>query len=280
MPLYTIADGYIDCHCHLADPRIADRWPDFVERAEAKGISHFLMAGIGPEDWQRQGELCKKSRALLPCYGLHPYWIAAHADVECDKALEELQLRLSDSLGLGEIGLDYREKIALPAARPHQLKYFHAQLALAQKEEKAVVLHIVRAHDDAIRALKKYSVRGMVHAFNSNWKHAKAYLDQGLYLSIGAAVLDPRNEPLREAIVKAPLDRLLIESDSPDQPPPELRGQLHEPSTILLVAECLAGLKKLGEGSPKAEDFRASLRHNLLTLFKKELRHEHSRGSI
>jgi TatD DNase family protein len=127
-----------------------------------------------------------------------------------------------------------------------QFSFFEKQLELAQVANKPVVLHIVRAFDEALRVLQLFGLpeqKGFVHAFNGSAKQAEAYLQLGLLISVGGAACRPDNQRLHQAIAAVPLDRLLLETDSPDQPAPDFESS--RPSMLWKVAESVAKIKGL-----------------------------------
>lgn len=261
--MWKLEPGYIDSHCHLSDSRVGADVAMFIARARERGVENFLLAGISPKDWQEQKALVARYSGIIPCFGLHPYWVNAHSREECEKALTELETNLSGSFALGELGLDFRADHTT-RGHEHQTYFFLAQWRLALAHEKIPVLHIVRAHDQALRLLKKEaSSPALVHAFDSSWKNAKAYLDLGFYLSIGGRLLQENNRALHEAVKDMPMERMLLESDAPDQPPPQLQDQKNEPWTIVLIAERVAELKGLCP-----EKVLEQTRENFQRLFK------------
>ncbi len=232
----------IDAHCHLSDERLFATAADYVKLQAKTNIRGFLLGGVDPADWSRQAQLKSESPGtFFTCYGLHPYFVGRSDEKTLQLALTELKKLLPSATAAGEMGLDLRSQYSANGLK-HQKKWFSEQLDLAQELKKPVVLHIVRAHDPALKILEECKpIRGMVHAFNSSAKVGMRYIDLGLHLSIGAGILHELAEPLREAVQKAPLERLLIESDAPDQPPP---GQTtHDSSTVWLVARKIAELR-------------------------------------
>lgn len=217
-----------------------------MEEAQRLGVGFFLQGGVGPEDWDRQEALVKLYPGRLGlCFGLHPYWVAAHDEDECEQALDLLAQRLHRAMALGEAGLDFRPHI-MKESRERQLDIFAAQIELAEATQKPLVLHLVQAHEEALRALDMWGVPpagGFVHSFNSSAAKARDFLNRGLYLSIGGPVSRRENEKLHQAVRECPLERLLLETDSPDQPPPEYQGTLNPPSSLWSVAKSVAALK-------------------------------------
>jgi len=237
----------IDAHSHLSDPRLATQVESMIARAKAKGIEKFLQGGVGPEDWRRQQELKARFPEILLCFGLHPYWVADHTNEECESALDELARELPKAEALGELGLDLRPHI-MKDSFERQVDVFEAQLQLAEVASKPIVLHLVQAFQEAQKILSLHGVPkrgGMVHSFNGSAHEAEAYLKLGLHLSIGGPVCRPENQKLHQAVQALPVENMLLETDSPDQPPPRLKGQFNEPSTLWDVAEMIAKIKKL-----------------------------------
>jgi TatD DNase family protein len=244
--------NWIDAHCHLADQRIADRVADFIAMAHSKGISGFLQGGVGPEDWERQRELRDRyPHEIGLCFGLHPYWVSEHTRDECEAALDLLSKGIGHGAALGELGLDFRPHI-VKETEALQIEMFEAQLEIAELVQKPMVLHLVQAFEKAQQIFDLHGVpkaSGMVHSFNGSAKQAEAYLKLGLKISVGGPLVRPDNQRLRQAVNEIPMESLLLESDSPDQPPPSHQGQMNEPSTIIEVAEIVAKIKKI----PKEE---------------------------
>jgi TatD DNase family protein len=174
--------GYVDCHCHLTDSRIISELPEMLERAKAEGIETFLAGGVDSEDWQRQVDLAQTIN-LLPCFGLHPYWVAKHSGEEFAGALKLLESKLPHAIAIGEIGLDFRPEISR-GSDEWQREAFAAQTALANRLNKVAVLHLVKCHHD-VSARPNFTREAIVHAFNAGPEVAKLYLDAGYCLSVG-----------------------------------------------------------------------------------------------
>jgi TatD DNase family protein len=238
---------WIDSHSHLADERLDLRRDEMIRAAKARGLTQFLQGGVGPEDWQRQKALVQQyPQEILLCFGLHPYWVHDHSEDECEKALDLLATESASAVALGEMGLDLRPQYE--ESRLRQIDCFEKQLEFAQLAHKPVVLHLVRAFTEAQQILSLFGVPsrgGLVHSFNGSLKQAETYLSLGLHLSVGGPLCRPDNQRLRQAVAAIPLEKLLIETDSPDQPPPSHQHQLNEPTTLFEVAQAVADIKKI-----------------------------------
>ncbi len=209
-------------------------------------MSRFLQGGIHPTDWRRQLELAARYPAQVFCAcGLHPVWVAENTEAEVAQGLESLPQQLVDRRfkGLGELGLDARP--AYQAELPRQEAAFRAQLRLAVQQNVPVILHIVRAHDQALRVLKEEGVPargGMVHSFSGGVQEAKRYVDLGLHLSVSGGNFAGGDRRVREAAAKVPADCWLVETDAPDQKHPDWEGSLSEPARLIDVARRLGAV--------------------------------------
>lgn len=235
---------WIDAHSHLTDLRLEDLASVLV-RARAQGVVEHLQGGVGPEDWARQKQAALMHPEILPVYGLHPYWVADHTDAECEQALDELARWIPSCRLIGETGLDFRTHI-VKDSHDRQIHCFDAQLELARAAGKPVVLHVVRAFDEALRVLEFHrgEVHGLFHSFTGSWPQAQKLMELGFLISVGGAVCSdiPR---LHQAVASIPLEHLVLETDSPDQKPEGWPEELNEPTSLLWVAEAVARLKKV-----------------------------------
>lgn len=232
----------IDAHCHLSDRRwqAQDEWKSVIERAISSGVGEFFLGGVGPEEWQIQKKiLTEYPGRIYTCFGLHPWWIAEHALEDCDQGVLQLKSEVLECRphALGECGLDFGQKTEVNS-REKQKIFFKQQLIFASQNKLSVVLHIVKAQEEALKILDELNapIQGMVHSFSGSFEKAKPWLDRHFLISIGARFLGPHTETLRAAIRKIPLDQLVLETDSPDQPPFSQRGECHEPTTLIDIA--------------------------------------------
>ncbi|MBC7692000.1 MAG: TatD family hydrolase [Methylotenera sp.] len=258
--------GHIDAHCHLADQRLDAKRDQIIQRAGLAGISHFIQGGVGPEDWERQLALVTRYPGKISTtFGLHPWWISSHSALECEEGFEKLLswLKRYRPRGLGELGLDHSPRQLNSGGGPaeteaRQTEYFERQLKLASAEKLPLVLHIVHAHPQAQSILESFgraeirALGGIVHSFSGDLQAARNYFDFGLKISISGSVITRKSgkafEKLKQAVVSLPLESLVIETDSPDQPPADWGGtespaRLNEPVTLLQVAAAIGRFK-------------------------------------
>ncbi len=254
---------YTDAHTHWTDLRMPQfEQPGGHAQAEkmmqimnAKNITTFMEAGVNPEGWLRQIELQKKyPENFKLALGLHPYFVAENEIQTCEEALDQLSHIINFASAIGETGLDFRDqytkKIEEDDLVDKQILFFENQIQLAIQCHKPLVLHVVKAHEDALKILKLWDadlVGGMVHAFNSSYDIAKKYIDLGFLISVGGAITYPKNKNLIDAVKKIPLEKMLIESDAPDQAPLDWvnddGSSLNSSLSVLKVATAIAEIK-------------------------------------
>lgn len=232
---------FADAHCHLLDPRLDTSRSQVLARAKSAGIGIFVQGGVDPQDWQRQLE--RAQPGFFSTFGLHPWFVAQTADEVCDQALERLAEFLPKGVALGELGLDYLPRFER-SSHPRQRRIFAAQLEMAKAHACPVVLHIVRAHGDALQLLRSHALQagGLVHGFAASYEIGRQYLDLGYTLSIGTGLLQAGYRKLKDAVARLPLDRLVVESDAPDGSVPQTDRAYNEPTAILAVAAAIANL--------------------------------------
>lgn len=237
------SDGFIDAHCHLADSRFDSDFEAVIQRSQAAGVTGWIQGGVGPEDWEKQKVL--QQRLKPHCYlafGVHPWWASQNSESAVVAALKTLEQALPEAHFLGECGLDQAPRFA---NKIHwQLEVFRLQLFLNQTFKKPLILHVVQAHAEALNALKGHSAfGGIVHAFSEGKEVLKKYLDLGFLISVGGAVTRPGYRKLKEVLQTIPLDRLVVETDAPDQTPllENLdRESRNEPCYLVGIARVLA----------------------------------------
>ena len=229
----------IDSHCHLDFDAFESDRAQVVARAQGLGIHQIVIPGVEAENWPRIETICHYHPQLHPCYGLHPYLAEQHSDDDIRKLRDWLAAH--ECVAVGECGLDYREQ---QADRQVQMKYFAAQLEIAQAANKPVVIHSVRATSDVIDAIKAYpGLRGMIHSFSGSFEQAIELIKLGFYISLGGAVTYQNAKKIRATAAKLPLSCLLLETDAPDQPDAAHQDQRNEPAYLVNVLACLSELR-------------------------------------
>jgi len=248
----------IDSHCHLDFDAFDSDRNAVLDRAQNQGIKHIVIPGVKRSNWKRIREICSSNAQVHACYGLHPYLAAEHTDE--DILLLSRWLESNECKAVGECGLDYRKD---QADRQLQLKFFTAQLDLAQVTDKPVVIHSVRATEDVIHAIKTYpGLRGMVHSYSGSYEQALQLIDLGFYISFGGAITYDNAKKLRTSATKIPLTSILLETDAPDQPDADHFNQRNEPAYLVNVLKCLSKLR-----AEPIEEIAAQTTKNAQDLF-------------
>lgn len=236
---------------------------DALRRAYDAGIRGLLLAGVDCADWYAQADLIAAQTAsaarspsahidIACAYGLHPQEIDRHSDAELAQQLDALSAALSGTAAtlprphaVGELGLDARTP-ERRASLPRQERVFRAQLALARQQDLPIVLHILRTHGDALRVLRTDGVPrcgGVVHSFSGSADLVRDYVALGLSVSFSGSVTLPQAHHLHDAARIVPSDRLLIETDAPDQTPMSHRPSENEPAFLPAVCASVATLR-------------------------------------
>lgn len=246
-------ERYYDSHLHTQS--MLRRSPELVERlgaALADGrLAGGVDVGIDPGDWEERLPLLRRIGVAWYSAGIYPSW-AARPDLPA--ALERLDAHAGAALArpgpgprlvaIGEIGIDcYRDHA--PAAVQSAL--FEAQIEIANRHGLPIIVHNREASPAILAALARTrpAAGGVMHCFSADWDCARALLDAGFYLSFAGNLGYPGADRLREVARRAPIDRLLCETDSPYLSPQGLRGQPNWPYNVRLVYQCLAELRGL-----------------------------------
>jgi TatD DNase family protein len=240
----------IDSHCHLADEVYAADLDAVISRAKDAGVER-AMTVLAAGDDKEAAQALRVLSLWADCrfaIGVHPHAAAGFADrPEGAADLVRGQIsRTPAARAIGEIGLDYHYDLAPPDV---QQQVFRAQVSLARELGLPVVIHTREADEDTVRILKeegKGAVRGVLHCFTGGPSLLRAGLDLGLYISLSGIITFPKSGELRETARGAPLDRVLIETDSPFLAPVPYRGKRNEPANVARVADAVATLHGIG----------------------------------
>ncbi len=239
----------IDSHCHLADETFAGDLDAVVERAKAAGLERVLVvleAGNAQEAAQA-ARLLALWPAVRFTIGVHPHTAFEYGTNPAEvPAVVRAQLAQTPAArAIGEIGLDYHYDYS---PRDVQVVVFRTQLRLARELALPVVIHTRDADEDTLRVLQEdpcSGVPGVLHCFTGSAALARAGLELGLHISLAGIVTFPRAGDLREVAKLVPLDRLLIETDSPFLAPVPHRGKRNEPAFVTHVADMLAQIHSI-----------------------------------
>jgi TatD DNase family protein len=237
----------IDSHCHIAGPEFVADLADVINRAKSAGVARALviLAADDEPEIAQAGNLATQWPAVRFSIGIHPHAAGKFAANPADAAQATDAVIAAQPLtrGLGEIGLDYHYDFA---PRAVQRDVFREQIRLAKRRRLPIVIHTREAEEDTFRILNEehaHEIGGVFHCFTGDRAMARRVLDLGFHLSLAGIVTFPRALEVKEVATMVPLERLLIETDSPFLAPVPHRGERNEPANVVHVAETIAALR-------------------------------------
>ncbi len=235
----------IDSHCHLDMTVFDGDRESVIARAHAVGVQAQVIPATHAAGWDKIHTICAGHPGLYPAYGLHPMYLDRHRP----EHLDALQARLAQAgqcVAVGEIGLDF---FIPDLDRERQQFYFEAQLALAEKFGLPVIIHARRATEAVIQALRRFpTVRGVIHSYSGSPEQARQLWKMGFLLGFGGPLTHVRARRLQRMVAELPLEQLVLETDSPDQPDADWRGRRNEPSRLVAILEVVAALRRESAG--------------------------------
>lgn len=254
---------YIDTHTHLHHRRFDKDRKQVLEQMEAVGIQAFLEVAMDLESNAVMREKLREAPIQVRfTAGVHPGAVEELPE-KPDEVLQQIATYLKDenTVAVGEAGLDYcrADQAEIQAV---QRVWFHRFIELARTEKLPLVLHIRDAHEDALQILREHGSehRGVVHCFQGSWAEAEQYMKLGLYIGLGGLITREDKE-LEEVVRKLPLERILLETDSPYVTPKPKKGR-NTPVNIPEIARCLARLRRVS-----AEEIAMETAENAKRLF-------------
>jgi TatD DNase family protein len=236
-PELPVQSGAVDTHCHLflmdQEPAVA------VETANAAGIERMICVGVDVSTSERSLALAAELEGVYGSAGVHPHDADGFDDAAAQR-VEEL-LRNPLAVGVGECGLDW---FRMHSEREAQLETLRAHVEIARAVDKPMIVHVRDAWDDALRVLEEGDAeRVVIHCFTGDEGIARECVRRGYWLSFAGNVTYPKNAHMRDAAMRVPLDRLLVETDSPFLAPQKLRGSDNAPQNVLLTVAALASVR-------------------------------------
>ncbi|MCL4164573.1 UNVERIFIED_CONTAM: hypothetical protein GTU68_005911, partial [Idotea baltica] len=233
----------VDSHCHINFSELAERLPDILSNAKLNDISHMLCVSVNLEDFPQVLALAQEHSNIFASVGVHP----CYQDVQ-DPTTEQLVSIAQNPriVAIGETGLDYFrvEDQDMTWQRDRFINHINA----ANELNKPLIIHTRNAADDTMRILKEQRAdmcRGVMHCFAEDWEVAKKALDLGFYISFSGIVTFKSAKNVQEVAQKCPLDRILVETDSPYLAPVPLRGKTNEPAYVRHTAQFVADLREV-----------------------------------
>ncbi len=235
---------YIDSHCHINFPELAERMPEILAKMVENRVTHALCVSVDLPNFPQVLALAEQYPHIFASVGVHPDYVDTP-----EPSVEEL-VRLSDHpkiVAIGETGLDY---FRLEGDLEWQRERFRIHIRASRETKKPLIIHTRAASEDTIRLMREEGagtdaggVAGVMHCFTESLQVAEAAIGMGFYISFSGIVTFKSAKELQAVARAVPLERILIETDSPYLAPVPHRGKRNEPGFVCHVAEYLADLK-------------------------------------
>ena len=255
---------YVDSHCHINFPELAVRMPEVLQKMLENGVSHALCASVDLPDFPQVLALAEQYPHIYASVGVHP----DYEDTPEPSAEQLVELAQHPKIiAIGETGLDY---FRLKGDLEWQRERFRQHIRASRISRKPLIIHTRAAAEDTIRILQEEGagveqggVAGVMHCFTESLEVAQAAVTMGFYISF-SGILTFKSAKDLQAVAKAlPLDRILIETDSPYLAPSPHRGKMNEPGFVRHVGEFLADLKGIS-----VQEVQAVTTQNFFNLFQ------------
>ncbi len=234
-----------DTHAHYDDERFDEDREELLKQLHRDGISYILNASASPESLEASLELAEKFPFVYAALGIHPH--------DAEKMDEELLNKIKilskheKVVAIGEIGLDYYYD---NSPRDIQRYWFERQIELAKELRLPIIIHDRDAHEDTVNILKKTDVKqvgGIFHCFAGSAQMAVEMLKLNLYIAIGGPVTFKNSRKTIEVVKAVPLEKLLVETDSPYLSPEPMRGKRNNSGNLVHIIRKIADIKGVSE---------------------------------
>ena len=250
----------IDTHIHLDDERYDDL-EDVIQRAKDGGVGKFIIPGADPKTLKRAVDIAQKYDDVYFAVGVHPYDAQNYDEDFLKEFIEH-----DKCVAVGECGLDYYrlegDEKDKEAEKELQKKVFIAQIELAKKYNKPLIVHIRDASRDSKELLLRYNAKdvgGVLHCYNAD-EELLSLAKSGFYFGIGGVVTFKNAKKLLNVLPKIPFDRLIVETDGPYLTPSPHRGKRNEPLYTTFIVEKISQLLKKSTDEVKSQTTKNSIR--------------------
>ena len=231
---------FVDSHCHLDFPELAAQYPEIRQRMLQNQVNLALCVSVNLPDWPGLMRMVEAHDELWASVGVHPDY-----EDTLEPTVEDLVSRSQHDkvVAIGETGLDYYR---LQGDLEWQRERFRNHIRASKQTGLPLIIHTRSASDDTIPIMREEGADvagGVMHCFTESWEVARAALDLNFYISFSGIVTFKSASELQEVAKKVPMDRILIETDSPYLAPVPYRGKRNDPSCVVHVAEKIADLR-------------------------------------
>ena len=234
-------NNLVDSHCHLNFPQFKENLDKVIDRASQAGVINMLTISIKLNDAKTLRQITKKYPQIYHSIGVHPHECKNYQEV----TVKELIDYANDPkcIGIGETGLDFYYE---NSPKEIQKNLFSIHIETSRKLNLPLIIHTRNADKETIeiieKEMKKGEFKGLIHCFSTGEELAKKAIDLGLYISISGIITFKNSNNLRDIVKKLPIDRLLVETDSPYLAPEPYRGKCNEPSYVKNTANYISNL--------------------------------------
>lgn len=234
---------FIDSHCHIDFPDLYAKIPEVLDNMRAHEVSHALAVSVDVKDWERIRALIEAHPNIYGSVGVHPEYADAY-----EPSLDELLTMLAHPkvIATGETGLDYYWTKNEGNVLDWQRARFRTHIEAAKQAHKPLIIHTRDSAQDTMRILREENadeIGGVMHCFTESREVAQQALDLGFYISFSGIVSFKNATVIHDTAKYVPLDRILIETDSPYLAPVPYRGKQNEPAYVRHVAQAVASLR-------------------------------------
>jgi TatD DNase family protein len=251
---------FVDSHCHINFPELAERLPEILATMQANQVSDALCVSVTLPEFPQVLALAEAYPNIYASVGVHPDY-----DDTPEPSTEQL-VELAQNpriVAIGETGLDY---FRMKGDLEWQRDRFRTHIPAARACGKPLIIHTRSAAEDTLRLMREENaseVAGVMHCFTEDWDVAQAALEMGFYISFSGIVTFKNAKTLKEVAIKVPLERLLVETDSPFLAPVPHRGKTNQPGFVLHVAEEISRLRGIS-----VDEVCAATSENFQRLFR------------
>ena len=254
----------IDSHCHLTYEPMSSSLEETIRRANKDGVEFLLTISTEDKSFDNILKILNNYKCVYGSYGIHPHEAKKHKGIKVENIVEKVKQN-KKIIGIGETGLDFYYN---HSEKKDQIESFLEHIEASKKTNLPIIVHTRSAENETFeilqKAVKQNNLKILIHCFTGSRDFAFKLLDIGAYISASGVVTFKKSQDLANIFKKIPLNRLLVETDSPYLAPEPLRGKPNEPSYIIHTVKFLSELKKVS-----IENISDSTSENFFNLFGK-----------
>ena len=252
----------IDSHCHLTYEPMSSSLSETIKRANNDGVDYLLTISTEDKSFNNILKILENHKCVYGSYGIHPHEAKKHKDIKAENIVIKIK-KNKKIIGIGESGLDFYYN---HSEKKDQINLFLEHIEASQKTNLPIIVHTRSAENETFeilqKAVKRNNLKILIHCFTGSKDFAFKLLDLGAYISASGVVTFKKSLDLANTFKEIPIDRLLVETDSPYLAPEPLRGKPNEPSYIIHTVKFLSELKKI-----PYESLSNTTSQNFFTLF-------------